>query len=184
MREYSKSISLNKNSRGVYCLDPSIGCSSGTKKDKRGCFSECYSEKSARLYGYDFSKTVLRSFDDTFHKQSIINQINNVKMPFIRMGCSGDPSENWQHTLNVCKEINKGTKTNQYYLYKYGFNKGVNIVIITKHWNRLTTNQLSNLSKYNVTINTSISVIDNNIFDLINEYQRISNYTKSNLRVV
>lgn len=184
MKEYSNSISLIRNSRGVYCLDPSMGCYSGTRQSKKGCYNECYAEKSARLYGYDFTKTVLRNFDDEFHKQSIISEINRIKMPFIRMGCSGDPSENWKHTISICKQINIGTKTNQFYLYRNGFNKGVNIVIITKHWNLMTNDELSEISNYNVIFNTSISALDENIFKLIHEYERIGNYTKSILRMV
>lgn len=184
MKEYSSKITLTRNSRGVYCIDPSMGCSSGLELDKKGCFSECYAAKSAKLYGYDFSKTILRKFENKSHYNEIISAINNIKMPFIRMGCSGDPSENWEHTVNICELINKGTRTNQHYLFKYGYNKGVNIVIITKHWNRLSLSQLDRLSRLNVTLNTSVSVIDDNLFNLIDENERINNYLKSIIRIV
>lgn len=91
MRLYSNKIALIRNSRGIYCLDTTMGCSSGLKDDSRGCYGDCYAVKSAKIYGFDFSKTVLRGFTDIYHKRKILTQINNVKLDFVRIGCSGDP---------------------------------------------------------------------------------------------
>tara|TARA_R110000751_G_scaffold205410_1_gene309638 strand:- start:440 stop:544 length:105 start_codon:yes stop_codon:yes gene_type:complete len=33
MREYSKTITLTKNGRGLYSLDPVFGCSTGMRKN-------------------------------------------------------------------------------------------------------------------------------------------------------
>jgi hypothetical protein len=171
MREYSNKISLTKNSRGVYSLDTSIGCHSGMTNNVGGCYNDCYAAKSAKLYGYDFSKTVLRYFLNKKHEQQIINQINKIKLPFVRIGTSGDPSENWEHTLNIIDVISKCNKQ---------------IVIITKHWKNLDQTQLEELKYINICINTSVSALDNEdiLNNAIKQYNRIKPYCKSILRVV
>ena len=63
MREYSNKITRTQNDRGIYGIDHSIGCTSGMSENKRGCYNDCYAAKSAKLYGYDFSKTVLSYFE-------------------------------------------------------------------------------------------------------------------------
>jgi hypothetical protein len=171
MREYSNKISLTQNDRGIYSIDTSIGCASGMQNNKGGCYNDCYAAKSAKLYGYDFSKTVQRLFESESHKRQIVNKISKIKLDFIRIGTSGDPSENWQHTINICKIISKANKE---------------IVIITKHWTLLTDEQLEILSKLNVCFNTSISALDKT--ELLNsclfQYNRIKKYCKSILRIV
>jgi hypothetical protein len=171
MREYSNKIALIKNQRGIYCLDTSIGCASGMSHTENGCYNDCYAAKSAKIYGYNFSKTILRSFTDRKHEREIISQINKVKLDFIRIGCSGDPSENWEHCFTILKKISKSLKE---------------IVIITKHWINLTNEQLEYLKTINVCINTSVSALDNT--DLLNnsiiQYNRLKPYCKSILRIV
>lgn len=171
MRNYSNKIALIKNSRGVYSLDASIGCSHGTSIDKRGCYYDCYAAKSAKLYGYDFSKTVFRFFENRKHLSKIIRQINNIKAGFIRIGTSGDPSEDWDHTINICRDIKRVNK---------------DIVIITKHWNNLTDEHLKFLNTINVCINTSVSALDNPFLlkNALEQYKRIKSYCKSVLRIV
>jgi len=171
MRKYSNKISLTKNSRGVYSLDTSIGCKSGMQNEVGGCYNDCYAAKSAKLYGYDFSLTVLRSFENEYHRRQIVNKINKVSLDFIRIGTSGDPSENWQHTINIIKQIDKCNKQ---------------IVIITKHWTLLTEEQLTYLNTVNVCINTSVSALDKPeiIEKCIFEFNRIKPYCKSILRII
>jgi len=171
MRNYSDKISLTKNSRGIYSLDTSIGCASGMANEKDGCYNDCYAYKSAKIYGYDFSKTVLRKFENKKHFDSIFNQINNVKLDFIRIGCSGDPSENWEHCISILKQIDKCNKQ---------------IVIITKHWTNLTDAQLEYFSKINICVNTSVSALDKPLLldNSIKQYNRLKPYCKSILRVV
>lgn len=171
MRQYSDKISLIKNSRGVYCIDPSIGCAPGLADDSRGCYNDCYAAKSAKIYGYDFGKTTLRYFKNSKHKKEILSKIRNAKLDFIRMGCSGDPSENWSHTLDIISQI---------------AHCGKEIVIITRHWRVLTNEQLIELSKYRVCINTSVSALDTDFIRLkcVEQYTRIKPYCKSILRIV
>lgn len=171
MREYSNTISLTKNARGIYSLDPSIGCASGMTNELGGCYGDCYAAKSSKLYGYNFSKTVFRYFINDKHRRKIINQINNISLDFVRMGTSGDPSENWEHTINIIKQIDKCNKQ---------------IVIITKHWNNLNQSQLEYFAKINVCVNTSVSALDKKEIytNAINQYNILKKYCKSILRVV
>ena len=71
MREYKNKISLSKNKRGIYSIDPTLGCYGGTKENKRGCYNDCYAARAAKVYGYNFNKTVLRSFESDQHLKSI-----------------------------------------------------------------------------------------------------------------
>jgi hypothetical protein len=171
MKLYSNTISLTRNSRGIYSLDTSIGCSSGMNNEIGGCYNDCYAYKSAKIYGYDFNTTVLRDFKNEKHRKEILNKINNAKLDFIRIGCSGDPSENWEHAINIIKKIDKCNKE---------------IVIITRHWTLLTEEQLKYFSKINITINTSVSALDKpeirNI--CLEQYNRLKPYCKSVLRIV
>jgi len=169
MRSYSKQITLTENGRGIWTIDPIMGCKSGLEEDKKGCFGDCYAARNARIYGYDFQENVLRDFKSEKHLKSIINKINKLEFPFIRMGNSGDPSENWEHTIKILellKPINK------------------EVVIITKHWNKLNKEQLLRIKELNVCINTSISAIDKNLHENIQEYETLKLYCKSILRCV
>lgn len=171
MREYSSKISLTKNSRGIYSLDTSIGCTSGMKNENGGCYNDCYAAKSSKLYGYDFSKTVLRFFENEKHRREILNKINRIPLDFVRIGTSGDPSENWDHTFSILDKIKNCNKQ---------------IVIITRHWTNLTDSQLLFLSKLNICINTSVSALDKPqlMTNCLLQYERIKPYCKSVLRVV
>lgn len=180
MKKYKNIISLSKNERGIWDLDTIKGCKSGLDYTKNGCYGDCYAYKTAKRYGIDFSKSIERNFIDKYHLKSIVNKIKKIDMPFIRIGCSGDPSENWEHTINV---IEKLRFDNQYHLFE---NNQKQIVIITRHWNLLTDFQLLKLKKFNIVINTSISALDDNILlnKCLNEYKRLKPYCKSILRVV
>lgn len=180
MRNYTTHISLQKNGRGIWDLDTVKGCYYGIKKNKNGCYSECYANKIAKRYNIDFSNSVLRSFKNKNHIQQIIKQINKSNVEFIRIGCSGDPSFNWDHTIKIIRQIRNVSQ-----LKLFDYNEKL-IVIITRHWNILTDNQLLELSKLNVCINTSVSSIDskNEIKKQLHQYNRIKKYTKSILRVI
>jgi len=170
MREYKNTISLVKNARGVWSLDPVLGCSSGMAQNEKGCYGDCYAARYAKKYGYDFSKNVLRYFKSDKYAKSIAKKINDLDFPFIRMGTSGEPSENWEHTLSIIEQL--GLIDRQ-------------IVIITKHWNTLSDEQLKRLSNFNVCVNTSISVLDGSILEVgIAQYERIKPYCESVLRLV
>jgi hypothetical protein len=139
--------------------------------EKGGCYGDCYAAKSAKLYGYDFSKTVYRDFVNEKHRRKIVDGINRVKLDFIRIGTSGDPSENWEHTIKIIKGIEHCNKQ---------------IVIITKHWTNLNQSQLDYMATVNVCINTSVSALDKPhlIANSLAQYEILKRYCKSVLRVV
>lgn len=172
MREYTNKINLTKNDRGIYSLDTSIGCSSGLENNEKGCYNDCYAARYSKKYGYDFSKTKLRYFENERHVKSTINKINKIdNMAFIRIGTSGDPSENWEHTISIIEQIKDCNKE---------------IVIITKHWTNLTELQLSKIMSYNVCINTSISALDETklLNNALFQHERLNLFCKAILRVV
>jgi hypothetical protein len=182
VRPYSSKIALLQNSRGVYNLDPSAGCSSGTRENKRGCYADCYSARIARMYGYDFTQTVLRDFESIEHMNEIIRKINKIDLPFIRMGNLGDPSEFWGHTLKICSDIQRGLKEIQLSLFQEVRQKL--IVILTRHFKTIPDKNLADLQRFNICINTSVSAIDTDPERNVNEYNRIKPYCNSILRVV
>lgn len=170
-REYSGTISLVKNTRGVSSLDTTVGCSSGMALGTGGCYGECYAAKSGKLYGYDFSKTITRRFMDRAHILQIRRQVESIDLDFVRIGTNGDPSENWPHTMSVIDEIKNCQKV---------------IVIITKHWQNLTDEMCECLGGLNVVVNTSTSALDppNLRHNALKQYSRLKIYLKSILRVV
>lgn len=178
MRTYNDTISLTKNARGIYSLDTILGCTSGTKESKNGCYNDCYAARISKAYGYDFTKSVERKFKSESHKQQIINEIEKIPLPFVRIGTMGDPSENWEHTIDVCKQIQQ---QRQLKIFTNSFKQ---IVIITKHWVTLTYQQLQEIKQFNICINTSVSALDLNYKSMVEQYERIKPYCKSILRVV
>lgn len=171
MREYSPTISLTRNSRGIYSLDTVIGCASGMANEPGGCYGDCYAANASRRYGYDFSKNVLRNIESEAHRRSIVNRINRIPLDFVRIGSSGDPSEDWSHTVSILRKIDKCNKQ---------------VVIITRHWNELTDEQLAYLGTINVVVNTSVSALDKPAVrkNCLLQYQRLKPYCKSILRIV
>lgn len=181
MKTYKNIISLSKNERGIWDLDTIKGCESGLKENKDGCYNDCYAYKTAKRYGIDFSKSIERKFINQMHRNIIVKQIEKIDMPFIRIGCSGDPSENWEHTINIIKQIKENSQ-----LSLFDISSKKQIVIITRHWKILADNQLNELLKYNICINTSISALDNDylINHALEQYNRLKPFCKSILRVV
>jgi len=187
MRKYADKITLAKNDRGVWGLDPFKGCSGGLMAkyhaydcglnlmfknynfglyNIKGCYGICYAAKIAKFRGYDFSKVVKRDFIDDKHLQYIGEKLKSI--PFVRLGVSCDPSSEWEHTLSIVGKIKPYIK---------------NIVLITKHWNELTKDELLKLK--GLCVNTSISALDNE--DDMNKrlfwYHKLKDYCKSVLRV-
>lgn len=181
MKNYKNIISLSKNERGIWDLDTIKGCKSGIDENPNGCYGDCYAYKTAKRYGIDFSKSIERHFINDLHKKQIVKKIEKIDMPFIRIGCSGDPSENWEHTINIIKSIKESSQ-----LSLFDISSKKQIVIITRHWKHLTDIQLSNIKKYNICINTSVSALDNDylIKNSIDQYNKLKNYCKSVLRVI
>lgn len=181
MKTYKNIISLSKNERGIWDLDTIKGCESGVLENPKGCYNDCYALKTAKRYGIDFSKSIERSFLNEAHRLQIVKQIEKIDMDFIRIGCTGDPSENWEHTINIIKQIRESSQ-----LSLFDISSKKQIVIITRHWKKLTDLQLKEISKFNICINTSVSALDNKklIENSLKEYERLKPYCKSVLRVI
>lgn len=166
MRKYLKKITLEKNKRGVWCLDTFKGCFHGIIRNPKGCYGICYAAKIATSKGYDFGMEVKRDFENGKHFKRIANKLKNV--PFVRIGGFCDPSSDWKHTLKIVNMIKPYQK---------------NIVIITKHWNELQDYQLKDLK--GLVINTSVSALDNR-YELEKRlywHKKLKKYCKSVLRV-
>lgn len=171
MKQYATRIALVKNSRGIYSLDTVMGCASGMANEPGGCYGDCYAANASKRYGYDFSTSVLRSFESEAHRRSIVNRINRIPLDFVRIGSSGDPSENWGHTVSVLRSIDKCNKQ---------------IVIITRHWTALTDEQLAYFGTINVCVNTSVSALDKPDVraNCLAQHNRLKPFCKSILRIV
>jgi len=184
MKTFKERITLIKNHRGCYVLDTVKGCSVLASKP-RGCYDDCYANKIVSRYvQIDFTKPIKRKFEydssgqlyfqgfyDTKHENEIIRQIKNMDMSFVRIGEMGDPSEDWEHTINICKIISIAKKT---------------IVLITKHLKMISDSQLEQISKMNICINTSISALDNwdELDKRLRMYHELKKACKSALRIV
>jgi hypothetical protein len=171
MKSYSDKITFTKNSRGIYSLDTIIGCSGGAQYGGNGCFDDCYAASIAKRYGYDFSNFVRRSFKSLKHTEQIVKKINSIDMPFVRIGTMGDPSDDWEHTLFILEKL-KGIEKQ--------------IVIITRHWTKLTQEQLDRLFTLSVTVNTSVSALDDLYLmdNCVLEHERLKPFCNSVLRVI
>jgi hypothetical protein len=183
MKKFNGKITLSKNSRGCYIIDTVKGCSICRDTKPLGCYDNCYALSIANRYGIDFTEPVLREVQeqkiqpylfemtDDKHLMEICKEIKSIDMPFIRIGEMGDPSENWEHTINVCKQISYAKKP---------------IVIITKHWKTLSIELLDEIKSLDICINTSVSPLDSNdeIHHRLEQYNRLKQYCKSVLRIV
>jgi len=178
--DYSNSITLVKNKRGCYDFDTIKGCASGMFDNPFGCYNDCYAFRAAQRYGFNFGKSTLRGFDNRQHQQTTITRINKIDMPFVRIGVTGDPSENWEHTLDICHRISVDTQLSLFPKATRG------IVIVTKHWQNLTKRQLKSLANLNICVNTSVSALDKPTLlrNRLTQYNRLKGYCKSILRIV
>lgn len=182
MKNYKNIITLNKNKRGCYILDTVKGCLV-CRDNPGGCYGGCYAKNIASRYGFDFSKPIKRcfikeskqlyfpGFYDTKHINNITKKVENISADFVRIGEMGDPSYDWNHTIDVCNKISLSGKY---------------IVIITKHLKTIPKHLLIDLVKLKVCINTSISALDSagEIKHRLKQFNLLKNYCKSVLRVV
>lgn len=185
MKTYKSAITLNRNSRGCYILDTVKGCLAGALFEGKGCYGDCYAKNIASRYGFDFENVQSRKFEneddgqlfffgltDKTHTNEIVRQIKAADMPFIRIGEMGDPSFDWENTIEVCNEIAVSGKP---------------IVIITKHWKPIPETLLENLSVLKgLCINTSASALDTieQTDYRLTQFERLKPYCNSILRIV
>jgi len=143
-KRYAKRLTVEVNSKGVMDIDTVKGCSLGMKaRPGVGCYDSCYANKLASLYGYDFAVSVSRKIIPE-EKGMIERKVMAHDANWFRIGTMGDPSHDWDGTVNVCEWLGK-LKTP---------------VIITKHWISATDEQLFRLKQAGAVFNTSISALD------------------------
>lgn len=141
-RVYRSYLSASINRKGVLDIDTVKGCEFGMNKyPDGGCYGLCYAYKMSELYGYDFSKSIVRKVID---RKSIERTLKKHPLSWFRIGTMGDPSYDWDNTADVCEWLSK---------FKIP-------VIITKHWVKMSCDHAKSFLKNNVTINTSISPLD------------------------
>jgi len=143
---YLPVLTVVKNGKGVVDVDTVKGCTLGMQAyPKGGCYGECYANKSAIRYGFDFGISVSRKILDREHLATLTRQMNGYDTPWYRIGTSGDPCHDWENTLIVCNALRHANKIP---------------VILTKHWIELSDDQLCRLKELSVVINTSTSGLD------------------------
>jgi len=171
-RVYSNRLTAVENKKGVLDVDTVKGCYFGMKKyPDGGCYGECYANKIAQSRGFDFSKSISRiPKNNTF--SDVFKFIKNHPLFWYRIGVSGDPCHDWDNTVKVCSMLKDTGKIP---------------IIITKHWEPASKNQLLKLKELHAVFNTSISGIDSDyeIDDRLTQAERISSFgITSILRVV
>jgi len=145
-RRYHDAITATANAKGCMDVGTVKGCSMGMHTQPDGCYGECYAAKIARFRGLDFGRSVRRGFVDQWqHRDILIRQLRAHPLTWYRIGVMGDPSHEWQHTLNVIRCLRPAEKT---------------AVIVTKHWQALSDDQLSKMLELDVVVHTSTSGLD------------------------
>lgn len=172
LRSYKPYLTAIQNAKGVVDVDTVKGCSLGMGKyPDGGCYGECYANKIANLYKFDFTKSVSRKIHyKTF--QNIFSYVKKHPLAWYRVGTIGDPCHDWENTIFVCEQLRLTGKIP---------------VIVTKHWIELSDNQMSRLEKISAVINTSVSGMDTNdeILSRVKQINRLKDFgIRSVCRVV
>ena len=143
-KRYAERLTVDVNSKGVLDVDTVKGCALGMRaRPGVGCYGNCYANKIATTYGYDFPASVSRKIvpeEMAFIERRLIAHPSN----WFRIGTMGDPCHDWENTTLVCEWLGK-LKTP---------------VIVTKHWIRASDSQLARMADASVVFNTSISALD------------------------
>lgn len=171
LKTYKDELTVEENQKGVLDLDTVKGCTFGCQNCKKGCWGLCYAYKIATFRGIDFTKSVTRWLKTKRQMKEIGKKIFRSNKEFIRIGTMGDPCHNWNYTIRICKWVVKSGKP---------------IVIITKHWIKLTDEQMKQLGDLGVIINTSLSALDTKeqIKYRLEQYERYKKYGRSVLRII
>ena len=170
LKVFKPILTASVNKKGVIDIDTVKGCSYGIKKYPKGCYDLCYAYRLAIARGYDFSRSVSRKIINS-NITNIESTLINNPAPFFRIGTMGDPSHDWDLTIETCNWLSK-FKTP---------------VIVSKHWESMSNDHIKQLKRCNAVINTSISCLDSSneinyrlgIFRLLKE-----NGVRSVLRIV
>jgi hypothetical protein len=171
MRDYSPRLTATINKKGVLDIDTVKGCTLGMQKyPYGGCYGLCYAFNIADSMNFNFRKSVSRHING-FDREHIEDVVKRHSLSWFRIGTMGDPSHDWDLTIEVCSWLSK---------YKIP-------IIITKHWIQATDNQLIQLALCGAIVNTSISPLDtiDEILYRLEQFKRLKSFgVKSILRIV
>jgi hypothetical protein len=161
---YRPVLTVTENRKGVLDADTVKGCEMGMRAyPNGGCYGECYANKIAHMYGFDFTVSVSRKIMGREHRGTLIRLMNTYPVNWYRIGTGGDPCHDWDGTLVAIRALRHSKKTP---------------VIITKHWIELSDEQLSELASFGAVINTSTSGLDTDgeIVHRVKQIRRIKSY--------
>lgn len=162
--QYKPVLTVVENGKGVLDVDTVKGCTKGMSAyPNGGCYDECYACRNSKRSGKDFSVSISRKIVGREHCGTLIRLLNEYKTNWYRIGVAGDPSHDWNNTLVVIRALRFSKKTP---------------VIVTKHWEALTDEQLIELKSLSVVFNTSTSGMDsdNEIKYRVNQINRIKSF--------
>lgn len=162
-RRYLPILTAVENGKGVLDVDTVKGCTLGMQAyPTGGCYGECYAAKTATRYGIDFTHSVTRQMNHRSWRD-VFCLVRDHSATWYRIGTAGDPSHDWENTVAVCEAL-VGT--------------GKTAVIITKHWETATDEQLHRLKAVFAVINTSTSGMDSNpeIYHRVGQIGRMQSF--------
>lgn len=170
LKPYKEYLTVDLNQKGVLDVDTIKGCTMGIRNNPKGCWGLCYAKKIADFRAIDFSKSVVRRLKNVGQLRDIARLIAKSKVEFIRIGTMGDPCHAWDYTISIARHLARS---------------GLPIIIITKHWIRMTDSQMEELGKWAI-LNSSLSALDTpeQIRYRLGEYERFKKYGKSILRII
>lgn len=142
---YKPVLTASENLKGVLDVDTVKGCYSGMSAyPGTGCYGNCYAATTAKMYGRDFTVSVSRK-PAPWSWREVWRQVQEFRGNWYRVGTAGDPSADWENTVEVCEMLES---------------TGKHPVIITKHWKTISDEQIARLRVVRAVINTSISALD------------------------
>ena len=145
LRKYKPVLTVSENQKGVLDVDTVKGCTIGMQaRPDGGCYGECYAAKTAHQYGIDFTLSVSRKLTP-WNRTDVFFAVKNYHASWYRIGTAGDPSHDWDNTLEVCEFLRDTGKIP---------------VIITKHWIPLSNSHVERLVAVSAIVNTSTSGLD------------------------
>lgn len=145
MRNYSDTLTIDVNNKGVLDVDVVKGCTFGiAAHGQKGCYQGCYAAAIAKFRGINFGQSVIRKVKNYAQAKQIVKRVKNSPLGFFRVGTMGDPCHSWDETVETVSWLAPHATP----------------IIITKHWKKATDEHLKQLVKVGAIINTSISALD------------------------
>jgi len=171
-RRYAPLLTADVNRKGVLDIDTVKGCAGGIAANgERGCYGACYAEAIARFRGLNFAEPVTRKVTTRAQAKQIEAAVKAAPQHFFRIGTMGDPSHDWAETTETVEWLSAWATP----------------IIVTKHWQRASDDQLGRLAASGAVLNTSVSALDTSA-QLAHRERQIERYSEAGghsvLRVV